>query len=518
MTLSRNRIINDANVLCFPFDEVGVNATDVVSGIVATGHCWIDQGFFVMQKKFANNGDFLKVNHYNTMNFDTGEIDVWIHIRTLNTSGTVLYKHEQFKLEVISGVVKGSLYNGSSWQTVSSTGSLEIDKVYRATYQLSSSYHSLYINGQLHESITPVGFIQYTSNPLLIGVTQIGSTRSNCLQGGIHLLKINSNSQYVAPPLQNSQTYNTESTENRINRENGQLNSLNPSENLLDLEQLYFDMSSGSAWHVCRASKNYFEQTINKLVGDSNGGKLTRVGYLVNNKIPFVSGNSTNYQIMSYDLSNDNKTILVTGTSILRNPVFSWDYQKLCYVQFDSSTGRIYMSDVNGQNPTGIVTGSASKGDFFPEFSENSNEILFERWYPTADHNLYKYDISGNTLTLILSGSSSIDYYSPTYFKDFSKIAFYANSSTGNIQIWSSTISGTSLINSGKINFTNYYGLSASSDNNKFYYVEDDFGVFYRGLFNRTDGEEYGIDGEEVVSNNNNEYYFGNIRAIDTTI
>lgn len=187
--LSQNTLVlaSTGNVFLSNFDATGTTLTDLANNLVCTGTALSVNGLFNKAKQFLTTSDYMSIVYNSILNIPTGQVDVYINPVNVNTSGTILWKNEEFGLEIISGKIKGSIHNGYDYHTSITTGSL-IPNVYS---KLSMQWNdrgliNLFVNGSLNN--VPVTFNPAIFFPITGTAGSAGSTELDTIYNAVGTL------------------------------------------------------------------------------------------------------------------------------------------------------------------------------------------------------------------------------------------------------------------------------------------------------------------------------------------
>lgn len=181
-----------STISLYLFNETtGDYSNDIVSQLTLSGNTSITDGYFYKARDF-NGSQYMQITGDTLLlNSPTGQIEVYYQPSNITSDETILWQEETITLEVISGTVKFSLYNGSTYESVSTTGQIKPNEINNLICQyINNNSLKIFIDGVLDNQITMTGSISFSNNSYFIGVKDIATVKSNYLNGILSYLKL----------------------------------------------------------------------------------------------------------------------------------------------------------------------------------------------------------------------------------------------------------------------------------------------------------------------------------------
>jgi len=395
MPLSKNRIVDDTNVMCFTFDENTSGSIDVINGITLTGNATVDTGFFYRQRKFYGTSQFLTAPFDPVYDCLTGQIDVYFHISRDDRVCSVFDRESVMAIEVVSGKIRTSYRNlaNTTWISITGGTSLQTNRVYKATYQWGrdgDTPHKLFLDGVLEGSATGNTAMYSTSGNIFLGVKDVGGVKSQSLSGGIHFFKM--------------------------------------SYHLRDYMICEADLVSGGVSQLYYSYGGIMKEMFSTTSGDCRNPDLSSDG----NYLCFESNRNglDSIYVMPFGGNSNTTATLITGSTASYQPRFFNSSTGIVFSRLVSSKHRIYSCDLSGNAQTDLTqtSGGAGLGDLEPELHPSLDRIYFNYSISTSlNEDIYYMDFQGGNRTLFYNG---VNLSRPNWNKDGTTMAIQRNIST----------------------------------------------------------------------------------------
>lgn len=368
--MSRNISANTLNIdNSQPFSTNFHNATNGIfpnyanNGIYCfnSGAVVID-GFLDKSISSFSNSAYCTILNDSLLNNTSGQIDIYIKPNDLSSSGTVIWKNEQYGIDIISGFVRQYFYNGSNYSTITSQSALSILNYSKITCQYAELNNiSMFINGSFSSSAT-VTTLNTNTNNIFIGVKDIIGTKSQALNALVGGLRIN---------------------------------------NILD------------------SSNKIFAETYRKGAKGKNNTLSQRIVFS-------STRSGTNKMYLAYVFNIENPTIITTSYAVRTGAKLNYSRTKMVFEQdIGGSQNQIYTCNVDGSSVT-LISGAGAgnaHNDIDASMSPDNTKIAYVR--RTAVDTLYTMNADGtNEAILIPSGSPNNNFERPMYSPDGTKILY----------------------------------------------------------------------------------------------
>jgi len=129
-----------------------------------------------------------------------------------------------------------------------------------------------------------------------------------------------------------------------------------------------------------------------------------------------------------------NLTQLTTDKSIEVDPCITQDGTKIIFASDRGGGVEIWMMPISASGGIQQITVSSKSEDRAPDYSDSTNEIVFQSTRVTGNWNIWKISLGNRGLTQLTNNEHGSFY--PKWSPDFKKIAFTAIDKNGDPYIW----------------------------------------------------------------------------------